>query len=80
LCSGFFYFCCKTSIMLKVIVLAAIVLAIALLFMAVFLFVKGKEFPKTKIGHNKKMKEKGIECAFSQDYRAYHQKNWKGPF
>ncbi len=66
--------------MLKVIILAAIVLAVAILFMAVFLFVKGREFPKTKIGHNKKMKEKGIECAFSQDYRAYHQKNWKGPF
>ena len=66
--------------MIKVIILAAIILAIAILFMAVFLFVKGKEFPKTQIGHNKKMKEKGIECAFTQDHRAYHQKNWKSPF
>lgn len=66
--------------MLKVLILAAIILFVAILFMAVFLFVKGKEFPNTKIGHNKKMKEKGIECAFSQDYRAYNQKNWKGPF
>ncbi len=77
---GVFLFLYKTFNMLKVIILAAIVLAVAILFMAVFLFVKGREFPKTKIGHNKKMKEKGIECAFSQDYRAYHQKNWKGPF
>jgi flagellar basal body-associated protein FliL len=66
--------------MIKIIVLAAIVLAIAVLAMAVFLFVKGKQFPKSQIGHNKKMREKGIECAFTQDYRAYHQKNWKGPF
>ncbi|RLD87625.1 MAG: hypothetical protein DRJ09_09930 [Bacteroidetes bacterium] len=66
--------------MIKVTILAVIILAIAILLMAVFLFVKGKEFPKTRIGHNKKMKEKGIECAFSQDYRAYHQKKWKGPY
>jgi len=56
------------------------ILAFAVLAMAVFMFFKGKEFPKTKIGHNKKMREKGIECAFSQDYKAYHQKDWKGPF
>jgi len=65
---------------IKIIILAAIVLAIAVLAMAVFLFVKGKQFPKSQIGHNKKMREKGIECAFTQDYRAYHQKNWKGPY
>jgi len=66
--------------MIKTVILAAFILGIAILLMAVYLFFKGKEFPKTKIGHNKKMKQKGIECAFSQDYRAYHQKNWKGPF
>ncbi len=33
--------------------------------MAVFLFFKGKELPKTKISHNKKMRKKGIECALS---------------
>ncbi len=78
--SGVFLFLSKTFVMIKVIILAVFILAVAVLAMAVFLFVKGKEFPKTKIGHNKKMKEKGIECAFSQDYKAYHQKNWKGPY
>jgi len=66
--------------MFKIFILAVVVLAMAVLAMALFLLFKGKEFPKTKIGHNKKIKEKGIECAFSQDYRAYHQKNWKGPY
>jgi len=66
--------------MIKTVILAAIILGIAILLMAIYLFFKGKEFPITKIGHNKKMKQKGIECAFSQDYRAYNQKNWKGPF
>ncbi len=66
--------------MIQVLLLSIVFLALAVLAMAVFLFFKDKEFPKTKIGHNKKMREKGIECAFSQDYKAYHQKNWKGPY
>ena len=66
--------------MIKTVILAAFILGVAIFLMAIYLFFKGKEFPNTKIGHNKKMKQKGIECAFSQDYRAYHQKNWKGPF
>jgi hypothetical protein len=66
--------------MLQVFVLSVVVLAVAFVALAVFMFFKGREFPKTKIGHNKKMREKGIECAFSQDYKAYHQKNWKGPY
>jgi flagellar basal body-associated protein FliL len=66
--------------MIKILILSVIILSVAIASMAVYLFFKGKEFPKTKIGHNKKMRDKGIECAFSQDYKAYHQKNWKGPF
>jgi len=60
--------------------LAAVVL-LALAFSALgirILLKKNGFFPQTKIGHNKKMREKGIECAFSQDYKAYHQMgNWK---
>ena len=66
--------------MIKMMIVAIVVLGLAVSAMAVFLLFKRREFPKTKIGHNKKMKEKGIECAFLQDYKVYHQKEWKGPF
>ncbi|NOX84501.1 MAG: hypothetical protein GXO86_00820 [Chlorobi bacterium] len=65
--------------MLITLLATVIVVAIAFTAMAVrILLKKNGYFPQTKIGHNKKMREKGIECAFSQDYKAYHQiGSWK---
>ena len=65
--------------MLNLIILSVIVLGIAILGMSVFLFFKGRKFPNSKIGHNKKMREKGIECVFSQDHKARYAKDYKNP-
>ncbi len=54
-------------------------LGIAILGMSLFLFFKGRKFPNSKIGHNKKMREKGIECVFSQDFKARYSKDYKSP-
>lgn len=67
--------------MLVTILLAIVLLAVAFTGMAINIIVKKNgSFPKTRIGQNKKMREKGIECAFTQDYKAQNNKdNWKRP-
>ncbi|UBM63047.1 hypothetical protein LA303_03490 [Candidatus Sulfidibacterium hydrothermale] len=67
--------------MLKVIILAVILtgLAFAALSITILLKKDGK-FPETKIGHNKKIRKKGIECAFTQDYKSQKQSpGWNRP-
>jgi len=43
---------------IKIVILSAPALGVAILAMAVFLFFKRKELQETKIGHNKKMRKK----------------------
>jgi len=67
--------------MLKVILLAVVLMAFAVAALAITILVKkdGK-FPETKIGHNKKIRKKGIECAFTQDYKSQKQApGWNRP-
>ncbi len=67
--------------MLKVILLAVFLMAFAVAAMAITILVKKEgRFPETKIGHNKKIRKKGIECAFTQDYKSQKQSpGWNRP-
>ncbi len=67
--------------MLKVILLAVFLMAFAVAAMAITILVKKEgRFPETKIGHNKKIRQKGIECAFTQDYKSQKQSpGWNRP-
>ena len=76
---GFFIALCKILKMFSVLLLSIVILSVAILGMSVFLFFKGRKFPNSKIGHNKKMREKGIECVFSQDHKARYAKDYKSP-
>ena len=54
--------------MLKTLIIAVCILFIAILFMGVkVFFTKGKEFPSYHISDSKAMKQRGINCATSQD-------------
>ena len=58
--------------MLKVIVVSAVLLLVAVLLLGVrVFFVKGGQFPNVHIGGSKAMKERGIGCATSQDREAH---------
>lgn len=58
--------------MLKVIVVSAVLLLVAVLLLGVrVFFVKGGQFPNIHIGGSKAMKERGIGCATSQDREAH---------
>ncbi len=67
--------------MLKIILLSVVLLGLAFAAMAVtILLKKDGKFPETKIGHNKKIRQKGIECAFTQDYKSQKQSpGWNRP-
>jgi hypothetical protein len=67
--------------MLKIILLAIFLMAFAVAALAITILIKkdGK-FPETKIGHNKKIRKKGIDCAFTQDYKSQKQSpGWNRP-
>ncbi len=50
------------------IILSVIILSILLFMMSITLiFFKNRKFPSSHIGNNQALKEKGIECALSQD-------------
>lgn len=61
--------------------LEAFIVSSVLLLIGVFLlgyrifFIKGGVFPNIHIGGNKALKEKGIECATSQDRNAQRKSN-----
>lgn len=66
---------------MKTVLLSILLLSIAVVAMAITILVKkdGK-FPESKIGHNKKIRKKGIECAFTQDHKSQKQsKGWNRP-
>jgi hypothetical protein len=75
----FFYFC--ITMIFKIIIVSIVLLAIAFTAMSINILIKKNgKFPKSQIGHNKKMREKGIECAFTQDYKSQKQvKGWNRP-
>jgi len=54
--------------LLKLIILSAVLVAIALAGMAITIIVKPRgRFPETHVGHNKEMRKRGITCAQSTD-------------
>ena len=60
--------------MLTVVFLSIVLLAIAFAALSVsILLKKDGKFPESKIGHNKKIRKKGIDCAFTQDYKSQKQ-------
>jgi len=67
--------------MLTVILLSIVLLAVAFAALSIsILLKKDGEFPETKIGHNKKIRKKGIDCAFTQDYKSQKQsRGWNRP-
>ncbi len=61
--------------MFETIVISAILLIIAILFLGVrVFFVKGGRFPNSHIGNSKAMRDRGIKCATSQDREAQQNK------
>ena len=67
--------------MLTVVLLSVVLVGIAVAALSVsILLKKDGKFPETKIGHNKKIRKKGIECAFTQDYKSQKQTpGWNRP-
>lgn len=61
--------------------LSVVLLAFAFAALAIsMLLKKDGKFPETKIGHNKKIRKKGIECALTQDYKSQKQTpGWNRP-
>jgi len=54
--------------LLKLLIISAILIGLALVAMAVTILLKPKgEFPETHVGHNKEMRKRGIGCARSTD-------------
>ncbi|NLE34223.1 MAG: hypothetical protein GX622_03895 [Bacteroidales bacterium] len=54
--------------LLKLLIISAILIGLALVAMAVTIILKPKgEFPETHVGHNKEMRKRGITCAQSTD-------------
>lgn len=53
---------------LKLLIISAVLVAIALAGMAITILVKPKgSFPDTHVGHNKEMRKRGITCAQNTD-------------
>ena len=52
---------------IKLLVITLIVVAIAVFFLGIRIFLFGKKFPHTHIGGNKEMRKRGIVCAQSLD-------------
>lgn len=54
--------------LLKLLILSAVLVAIALAGMAITIIVRpGGRFPETHVGHNKEMRKRGITCAQATD-------------
>jgi hypothetical protein len=54
--------------LLKLIIISAVLVALALAGMAISILVKPKgQFPDTHVGHNKEMRKRGITCAQNTD-------------
>lgn len=54
--------------LLKLIIISAVLVAIALAGMAITILIKPKgRFPDTHVGHNKEMRKRGITCAQNTD-------------
>ena len=63
----------------KLIVIVACILFIALLGMAVkVIFHKSHKFPETSAGHNKEMRKKGISCARHDEIKCWSKKQNNG--
>ncbi|MCK7536531.1 MAG: hypothetical protein MZV63_38900 [Marinilabiliales bacterium] len=53
---------------LKLLIISAVLVAIALAGMAITILVKPRgRFPETHVGHNKEMRKRGITCAQNTD-------------
>ena len=53
---------------LKLLIISAVLVALALAGMAITILVKPKgRFPETHVGHNKEMRKRGISCAQNTD-------------
>ena len=53
---------------LKLLIISAVLVALALAGMAITILVKPKgRFPETHVGHNKEMRKRGITCAQNTD-------------
>ncbi len=61
-------------------IFTSIIITLALLLIGILamsfkaLFIKGKNFPNTHIGASKHMKDRGINCANSQDREAQNSR------
>jgi hypothetical protein len=54
--------------LLKLVIISAVLIAMALAGMAITILVKPKgRFPDTHVGHNKEMRKRGITCAQNSD-------------
>jgi len=57
--------------MFELILFAAIIIAICVVFFCINIVLKGKgEFPKSHVSSNKALRDRGIRCAQSQDREA----------
>lgn len=62
--------------MVAAFIVSAVLLIIGILLLGVrIFFIKGGEFPNIHIGGNKHLKDKGIDCATSQDRSAQQESN-----
>lgn len=60
--------------MVKVILLALLILAVAFVLLCVtILFKKNGRFPNTHVSGSRAMRERGVSCAQSQDYAEQHR-------
>ena len=58
----------KEIMLLKLLIISAILIGLAMVGMAVTILLKPKgQFPDTHVGHNKEMRKRGITCAKSTD-------------
>ncbi len=60
--------------MLQVFIIAALLMAFAFVGLGVNIFFANKPFPETEVGKNKKMREKGIECAKCSEWRKFNER------
>ncbi len=62
--------------MITIVLLSALLVFVSVVLLGVrIFFTKDGKFPDTHVGRNKKMKEKGIHCAQTQDRMERNKKN-----
>jgi len=59
--------------MLEVFLVTLVLVSIAFVALGVNVFFAKRPFPETEVGHNKKMKELGIECAKCSEWRRFKE-------